>query len=254
MRETPTAVDQRPTDAPPRWPRLVVVGLLLPLGILGALALSAAATVALADRNHVPIEVQPAAVGMVEIVSIAGTLLAIFGSWKSTRNRGMIAVVGLGFVQLVAGAKAYGWFGLIAPIAAVYLVHLAAEAYQELRAERPAPAAVVPGVPAVPVEAATAPVEPPSDTIEPPAQVSEPVPDTVDQPADPFDQVPIGPVHGPPTLVDDLRARPALPTVRDLIDEVGWIRNRKGEIVPCTRHYAQTTLTTARHGLSVVAS
>lgn len=228
------AVDQAPTADPPRWPRLVVVGGLLPLGILGALALSAAATIALAAAQGVPVEVRPAAVAMLEVVSTAGTLLAIFARTPRLRNRAMAGVVAASIVSLIAGLMAYGLFGVVAPLLLVWLVHLAAEAYQELRAERSTAvseqvSAPVPAVPDVPVDAPAPPVEPSSDTVE-----AEP---------DPFDQQPIGPVHGPLTLVDDLRARPALPSVRSLMAELD-----------CTRHQAHKALTEAKSGLTVVAS
>jgi len=144
-------------DRPPRWPRVIVVALLLPLGILGALALSAAATIELAGAQNVPVDVRPAAVAMLEVVSAAGTLLAIFARTGRLRNRAMAGVVAASIVSLIAGLLAYGLFGLVAPILLVWLVHLAAEAYQELRAERttdkPKPAPV-------PVEAKTNEPEP----------------------------------------------------------------------------------------------
>lgn len=247
----PTENDQPTSSPPPRWPRLVVVGALLPLGILGALALSAAATISKVARHGVPGVVQPAAVAMLEVVSIAATLLAIFATTKRLRDRAMAVLIATSAVQLFAGWSAYGWVGLIAPALAVALVHLAAEAWQELRADRGAAAAwgdraavdVAPDaepVPAVPV----VPVDQPAD------EADQDEADTAEVPARDLS----GPVLGPPTLLDWLRARPVMPSERGLLRELDptWTEETGGEL-GLTRHWAKTTLREARTGMAVAA-
>lgn len=160
MSELTAAVDQASTAPPPRWPRLFVVAVLLPSGIVGALVLSALATMDKAARHGVPVGVQPFAVAMLEVVSIAGTLLAIFAGTVRLRRHAMGAVVGASVVSLVAGWSAFGWFGALGPLSLVYLVHLAVGAWQELRTERRAQTVVDQPAPAVPDVPVVAPAPP----------------------------------------------------------------------------------------------
>jgi hypothetical protein len=120
-------------DDSPRWPLHLVVWCLLPLAIVGAGVLSATATLALARDAGVSPAVSPFLVFMVEVVSLAATLLAIFSTVSKLRIRAMVLVVGATLVALVAGWRHYGGVGLLAGVFLVFLIHLASEAWLELR-------------------------------------------------------------------------------------------------------------------------
>lgn len=244
-----TTPDHVPDQAEPRWPRLVVVRLLLPLGILGALALSAAATIDLARRQGVAVEVQPAAVAMLEIVSTAGTLLAIFATSDRLRARALVALSAASGVSLVAGVSAYGWFGAVAPLGLVGLVHLAAEAWQEERADRA-------GSSTTSTTSATTSTAQVVDSLTSERGAQTPALDLVVEPV----RLPVGAevvavaiddrlVEGPLTLVDDLRSRPSLPSERNLVGEL-----REGGDPTFTRHRAKVVLVEARTGLREVSA
>lgn len=123
-------------DDSPRWPLHLVVWVLLPLAIVGAGVLSATATLALARDAGVSPAVSPFLVFMVEVVSLAATLLAIFSTVSKLRIRAMVLVVGATLVALVAGWRHYGGVGLLAGVFLVFLIHLASEAWLELRTRK----------------------------------------------------------------------------------------------------------------------
>lgn len=232
-----SAPPDRPVDRPaPRWPTLVVVRGLLPLGILGALTLSAAATVALARGQGMTDLVPYAAVAMLEVTSVAGTLLAIFGLTGRLRDRALVAVGVVAAVQLVAGWTAYGWFGVVGPVLLVYLVHLAAEAWQEDRGA--APVAVVASV-----------VEPVDEVDQATDHDEDQVADEVDEPEP--DEVDDRPLEGPVALVEHLRTLPVLPSERDLLATLNEYVADEHRV---TRHRVKVALGKARTGITGVAS
>lgn len=122
-----------PNPAPDRtraW-RLVIVGVLLPLAIIGALILSASATVELATSQGVPPQIAPAAVGMLEVASLAGTLMWVLVARRSLRRDAVVVTLAATGVALIAGLHAYGWFGAVGALALVGTVHLASRAWRE---------------------------------------------------------------------------------------------------------------------------
>jgi hypothetical protein len=123
-----------------RTARAIIVWALLPLAIAGALTLSAAATIGLAEAAGVPPTISPAAVGMLEVVSLTGTLLWVFVGNGSLRRDAVLATVAASLVSLVAGFHAYGLFGAVAPLALVGVVHLASRAWREPWGEDTEPA------------------------------------------------------------------------------------------------------------------
>lgn len=131
---------QPPTTSPPalrgvRATRLIIVCALLPLAIAGALILSASSTMSLATSAGVSPQVAPAAVAMLEIVSLTGTLLWVLVANRSLRRDAVLATLAASLVSLVAGLHAYGLFGAVAPVALVGTVHLASRAWREDWAE-----------------------------------------------------------------------------------------------------------------------
>lgn len=131
-------------DDAPRWPLHVVVWLLLPLAIVGAGVLSASATLALAARYHVPADVSPFLIAMVEVVSLAATLLAIFSVEARLRRQAMALIIAATAVAMIAGWQRYDWVGLLAGVFMVFLLHLASKAWLELRERQAPPAASEP--------------------------------------------------------------------------------------------------------------
>lgn len=234
MTGTATAPDHSATAPAPRWPLLVVVWLLLPLAIVGAGAMSGYATLALAARHGVPVEVRPFLLGMVEVVSLSGTLGAIFATGSRLQTRAMVAVVASSTVALVAGWQAAGWVGALAAPFLVYLVHLAAEAWAELRMAPTAPATTLDH----PLTSDDAPEPPVSEEM---VEASEPIPD---QPA----TVELGPVHGPLTLVEYLRELDELPSERELARDLSTDHTR------VSRHAARMILLEVRPGLRAVSA
>lgn len=130
-------MDRQPaTTNPPATPgaratRLIIVCALLPLAITGALALSASSTMSLATSAGVSPRAAPAAVAMLEIVSLTGTLLWVLVANRSLRRDAVLATLAASLVSLVAGLQAYGLFGAVAPVALVGTVHLASRAWRE---------------------------------------------------------------------------------------------------------------------------
>lgn len=111
--------------------RAVIVWLLLPAAIVGALVLSASATIDLATSHGVPATIAPAAVAMIEIASLAGTLMWVLVARWSLRRDAIAATIAATTVALVAGVHAYGWFGAVGAVALVIIVHLASRAWRE---------------------------------------------------------------------------------------------------------------------------
>lgn len=223
----------------PRWPLLAVVWVLLPLAILGTGVVSASATLLLFARHDVPTDVRPFGLGMVEVVSLAGTLLAIFSTEAGLRGRGMVAVVATGAVAVVGGWQAYGWVGALANVFLVGLVHLASEAWLELRARSTAPSTVVAPVVVSEEEAVPEAAEAPEKPAELPLDEREEI--VVERPDDLE-----APVHGPATLAELVHAadtRPGdRPSERALADELD-----------VTRHAIRTTRAKLA-GLTVVSA
>lgn len=123
-----------------RAARIVIVAGLLPVAIVGALVLSASATIDLATSHGVPTRIAPAAVAMLEIASLAGTLMWVLVARWSLRRDAIVATLSATGVALVAGVHAYGWFGAVGAVALVVIVHLASRAWREPWAEpRPEP-------------------------------------------------------------------------------------------------------------------
>lgn len=221
------------------WALLVVVALLLPFGIVGALFLSGSSTIAKASFHGVPGGVLWAAVAMLEIVSLAGTVTWVFARTLELRDAGRWATIAAGGVTAVAGWSAYGWFGLVGPSFAVGLVHLASLAYRELRTIPRSSKAVVPAV-VVSEKGEEVPVEEPTTGT-----------DQSDQDTTTDDQAPAwdlsGPTLGPPTLAEAVRAalaRPEPPSERTLADELE---------LP-SRHAARKAIRAARTGLEAVSA
>lgn len=109
--------------------------------ILCALVLSASSTVALAARVGVPGWAHPFAVGLLEVVAVAGTWI-----WMTDPRLRLEAAAAVGMASTVTGiggVAAYGWFGIVAPLGLIVTVHLIARAWTE---PRPAwePSSVVP--------------------------------------------------------------------------------------------------------------
>lgn len=118
--------------------RIVIVAVLLPLAIAGALVLSAAATMNLFSSQGVT--VAWAAVGMLEVTSLAGTLLWVLVANPSLRRDAILVTCAATGVALVAGVFAYGPVGAVAGVLLVALTHLASRAWREPWAEpRPEP-------------------------------------------------------------------------------------------------------------------
>lgn len=109
--------------------------------ILCALVLSASSTVALAARVGVPGWAHPFAVGLLEVVAVAGTWI-----WMTDPRLRLEAAAAVGMASTVTGiggVAAYGWFGIVAPLGLIVTVHLIARAWTD---PRPAgePPSVVP--------------------------------------------------------------------------------------------------------------
>lgn len=117
--------------------RHLIVCLLLPLAVAGALVLSASATIDLATSHGVPATIAPAAVAMLEIASLAGTLMWVLVARWSLRRDAIIATLAATGVALMAGVHAYGWFGAVGAVALVVIVHLASRAWREPWTESP---------------------------------------------------------------------------------------------------------------------
>lgn len=159
--------------------RLVIVAGLLPLAIAGALVLSASATIDLATTQGVPPAIAPAAVGMLEVASLAGTLMWVLVARRSLRRDAIIVTLAATGVALVAGLHSYGWFGAVGPLALVGTVHLASRAWREPWAEEKPIPDLAPRTVADLVATTAAPVAPaPTSSVEAvPGRVRDHAPD-----------------------------------------------------------------------------
>ena len=99
--------------------------------ILCALVLSSSSTFALAARVGVPGWAHPFAVGLLEVVAVAGTWI-----WMTDPRLRLEAAAAVGMASAVTGiggVAAYGWFGIVAPLGLIVTVHLIARAWTERR-------------------------------------------------------------------------------------------------------------------------
>ncbi|MFE7203812.1 hypothetical protein ACFU8R_26445 [Pseudonocardia alni] len=99
--------------------------------ILCALVLSSSSTFALAARVGVPGWAHPFAVGLLEVVAVAGTWI-----WMTDPRLRLEAAAAVGMASTVTGiggVAAYGWFGIVAPLGLIVTVHLIARAWTERR-------------------------------------------------------------------------------------------------------------------------
>lgn len=158
--------------------RRAPIAILLCLAVAGALVLSASSTIHQAAVSRVPVGApQWAAVALLEVVSVLGTLLAV--TRPDLRWRAMGAVAGAALVTLVAGWNAYGAMGLVAPLGLVYAVDLAAAAWRD-----PKPATGEPAVQDTVTPTAVDSIEwGPADTVTMPVPVSREL-RSVPKPAD----------------------------------------------------------------------
>jgi hypothetical protein len=92
-----------------------------------SLVLSASSTLAKAAAVHVPGAALWSAVGVLELVSLAGTLRWLTATTARGRVHAMVVVAAVAVVTGVAGVAVYGWFGLVAPIAIVATIHMVHE-------------------------------------------------------------------------------------------------------------------------------
>lgn len=210
------------TSTAPRWPLAVVVVVLLPLAVVGSAVLSGAGTLALFANAGFPEQVQPFGLGMVEVLSLAGTLLRVFAVGEKLRRDALVAVLGSTAVSMVGGFALAGWVGLLAGIALVGLVHLAAESWLELRARSTAPAAVVDQASTAVAPTVVSEKEETEEVVEKPADER---PDELDERTE--EQA--GPVYGCQTLAEAVReldARPGdRPSERAAAGELGVSRH-----------------------------
>lgn len=127
---------------------------------LCSLVLSASSTLTKAELVHVPGGALWSAVGVLELVSLAGTLRWLTASTARGRAHAIVVVAAVATVTSFAGWAAYGWLGLVAPIAVVATIHMVHETLTDLEspAEWPlaepwgGPDAVADTVPAVVTE------------------------------------------------------------------------------------------------------
>lgn len=92
-----------------------------------SLILSASSTMAKATAVHVPSAIVWSAVGVLELVSLAGTLRWLTASTARGRAHAIVVVVLAALVTAQAGWSAYGWWGAIAPLAVVVTIHMVNE-------------------------------------------------------------------------------------------------------------------------------
>lgn len=92
-----------------------------------SLVLSASSTMDKAANSHVPGAILWSSVGVLELVSLAGTLRWLTASTIRGRRHAVVIVSAAAAVTGFAGWAAYGWFGLVAPIAVVATIHMVSE-------------------------------------------------------------------------------------------------------------------------------
>jgi hypothetical protein len=101
---------------------------------LCSLVLSASSTLAKAEAVGVPGSAVWSAVGVLELVSLAGTLRWLTATTKRGRLHAVVVVGLVAVVTGVAGWAAYGWFGLVAPLAVIATLHMIVETLNDLAA------------------------------------------------------------------------------------------------------------------------
>lgn len=115
----------------------LIVWALLPLAIVGALVMSASATIDLFTSQGVSDRIAWAAVLMLEVTALAGTLLWVLVARRSLRRDAVLVTVCATGVALVAGVYVYGPVGAVAGVLLVLLTHLASRAWREDWADDP---------------------------------------------------------------------------------------------------------------------
>lgn len=115
----------------------VMQSVLVLLAIVCALALSASSTVELAARVAVPGWAHPAAVGLLEVASVAGTWIWLTEPRLRAEAAAVVALASV--VTGIGGVLAYGAFGVVAPLGLIVTVHLMARAWQTDRTTRTGP-------------------------------------------------------------------------------------------------------------------
>lgn len=118
--------------------RGLIVWILLPVAIAGALVVSASATITLLTSQGVAPAVAPFGVLMLEVASLAGTLLWVLVGNRSLRRDAVLTTMAATAVAVVAGVVAYGPVGAVGGIMLVAVVHLASRAWRETWAAAPA--------------------------------------------------------------------------------------------------------------------
>lgn len=97
-----------------------------------SLWLSASSTLNKAELVHVPAGAVWSAVGVLELVSLAGTMRWLIARNRRGRVHAIAVVAAVAVVTGFAGWAAYGWFGLVAPIAVVATIHMVHETLDDL--------------------------------------------------------------------------------------------------------------------------
>lgn len=202
--------------------RRVAQSVLVAVAIVCALALSASSTVALAAGAGVPGWAHPAAVGLLEVASVAGTWIWMTDARLRAEAAAVVLVASA--VTGVGGVIAYGWFGVVAPLGLVITVHLMARAWSEPgpdRSAEPGPAAQL-DVVAEPEP--DAPTETAPDLARPPVPPTSVAPRPVVRLSRSDEAVLVD------RLAADARTGVELPTNRELVRQHGVGRERAGRI------------------------
>lgn len=87
-----------------------------------SLVMSANATMTYATSHAVPVAIQWAPVGILELVQVAGTIWWLSSTGWS-RLGAVLMVSGTSAVTAVMSCELYGWVGLIAPVGMVATIH-----------------------------------------------------------------------------------------------------------------------------------
>lgn len=116
-----------------RWITLACAALFAATNLC-SLVLSASSTLAKAEAVGVPGAALWSAVGVLELVSLAGTLRWLTATTKRGRLHAVVVVGLVAVVTGVAGWASYGWFGLVAPVAVVLTLHMIVETLNDLTA------------------------------------------------------------------------------------------------------------------------
>lgn len=114
-----------------RWITLACAALFAATNLC-SLVLSASSTLAKAEAVGVPGAALWSAVGVLELVSLAGTLRWLTATTKRGRLHAVVVVGLVAVVTGVAGWASYGWFGLVAPVAVVLTLHMIVETLGDL--------------------------------------------------------------------------------------------------------------------------